>query len=72
MAGARSLTRNKKVAAVLVVVGVLALGLGTSGAVKAPEDRGEPPLEHRFDKSPQELREYWTPERIKDAKQNGL
>ncbi|MFB6752712.1 hypothetical protein ACFCX6_17475 [Streptomyces sp. NPDC056353] len=72
MVGARSFTRNEKVAAALVAVAVLAVGLGTSAVVKAPEDRVEPPLEHRFDKSPQELREFWTPERIKDAKQNGL
>ncbi|MFD5653026.1 hypothetical protein [Streptomyces sp. NPDC127039] len=72
MAGVRSLARNKKVAVVLMAVAVLAVGLGTSAAVQLPEDRGEPPLEHRFDKSPNELREYWTPERMKDAKQNGL
>ncbi|WP_399892137.1 hypothetical protein ACGH7X_32740 [Streptomyces sp. BBFR51] len=71
MAGVRSVVRNKKVAAVLVVVGVVAVGLGTSAAVNAPEDPGSP-LEHRFDEPPQELREYWTPERIKEAKQNGL
>ncbi|WP_217166419.1 hypothetical protein [Streptomyces sp. AC512_CC834] len=69
--GVRSVVGNKKVAAVLVVVGVVAVGLGTSAAVNTPEDTGGP-LEHRFDKSPQELREYWTPERIKEAKQNGL
>ncbi|MBZ6114579.1 MULTISPECIES: hypothetical protein [Streptomyces] len=71
MADARSVVRKKKAAAMLIVVGVVAVGIGTSAAVSAPEDTGRP-LEHRFDKSPQDLRDYWTPERIREAKQNGL
>ncbi|WP_171990899.1 hypothetical protein [Streptomyces sp. JHA26] len=72
MAGVRSVVRSKKVAAAVVTaVGVVAVGLGTSAAANAPEDKGRP-LGQGFDKSPQELREYGTPERIKEVKRNGL
>jgi hypothetical protein len=59
-------------AGVTLAVFALVTGASATGAAVVAAEADDGVIVHEVDQSPQEVRQYWTPERVREANEHGL